>query len=117
MKLNHSISFYKAASVLIGSLSIVSLVMPVAMAESVKSDKEIVAAVPADTDFKKLDVNSDGKISLKEAVKDKALATGFDITDANKDGNITADEYSSYKAASQMKPTDSAAPTSTPAVN
>jgi Ca2+-binding EF-hand superfamily protein len=72
--------------------------------------KDIVAEAPADGDFKKLDMNSDAKISLKEAVKDKTLATSFDITDANKDGNISADEYASYKAAMQMKSPEAAPP-------
>jgi Ca2+-binding EF-hand superfamily protein len=74
--------------------------------------KDMVAEAPADADFKKLDVNSDAKISLKEAVKDKTLATSFDVTDANKDGNISADEYASYKAAMQMK-----SPEAAPAAN
>lgn len=59
---------------------------------------------PADEDFKKLDGNSDGKISLKEAVKDKSLATQFDLTDANHDGMLAADEYANYKAASALAP-------------
>jgi hypothetical protein len=69
--------------------------------------KEVVAANDAtgDADFKKLDVNSDKKISLKEAVKDKALVNSFDTTDANKDGSLNADEYSSYKIS--MKSMDS----------
>lgn len=83
-----------------------------AVAETKTPVKDIVAEAPADADFKKLDMNSDHKISLKEAVKDKTLATNFDMTDANKDGNITPDEYASYKAASQMK-----GPESAPAAN
>ena len=74
--------------------------------------KDIVAEAPADADFKKLDVNSDAKISLKEAVKDKTLATSFDMTDANKDGNISAEEYAGYKSAMQMK-----SPEGAPAAN
>ena len=59
-------------------------------------------------------MNSDKKISLKEAVKDKTLIASFDTTDMNKDGNITPNEYSSYKASS-MKSVDSVAPTEMPA--
>jgi EF hand len=65
---------------------------------------------PADADFTKLDVNADGKVSLKEAVKDKTLSSSFDVVDANKDGNIAGDEYASFKAAKSM---DSVAPTGT----
>jgi hypothetical protein len=67
-----------------------------------------LAKVPAEDDFKKLDANKDGKISLKEAVKDKALASSFDATDANHDGMISTDEYASYKSASAVKSTETA---------
>ncbi len=117
-KFNHSSAFNKAAITLIASLSLVSLAVPYAMAESKTVEyktKDIVSEAPVDMDFKKLDLNSDKKLSLKEAVKDKALATSFDATDVNKDGVITPDEYASYKAASmQIKTPDSAAPAVTP---
>jgi len=51
-------------------------------------------------DFKKLDHNQDQKISIKEAVKDKALAMGFDSVDINQDGVISNDEYVYFKATS-----------------
>lgn len=81
------------------------------VAEAKTTDmKEIdsLAKAPADDDFKKLDANKDGKISLKEAVKDKALAGSFDATDANHDGMVSSDEYASYKAASAVKSTEAA---------
>lgn len=109
MKFNHTTPFNKAAIVLIGSLSLISLSIPFAMADS--KAKEMVIETPADADYKKLDFNSDHKISLKEAVKDKALASSFDATDANKDGNISAEEYAGYKAAIEAKLLDNAAPT------
>ena len=117
MKFNHTSTFNKAAILLISSLSLVSLSVPYAMADS--KAKDMATEAPADADFKKLDVNSDHKISLKEAVKDKALASNFDATDANKDGSISAEEYVGYKSAMQAKVLDntapsSAAPTSTP---
>ena len=80
-----------------------------ALAETDAPAKVVAAEAPSDADFKKLDINSDAKISLKEAVKDKSLSTGFDMTDANKDGNITQDEYASYKAATQMNSPEGAA--------
>ena len=93
---------------LIGSLSFISLSVPFAMAES--KTKEMAMDAPADADYKKLDVNSDHKISLKEAVKDKALTSNFDAIDANKDGSISAEEYAGYKSAMQAKVLDSTAP-------
>lgn len=97
----------------LASLFLFAVAPQVALAETLAPAKIVAAEAPADADFKKLDANSDAKISLKEAVKDKTLATGFDMTDANKDGNITADEYASYKAATQMKSPD-VAPSANP---
>ena len=87
-----------------------------ATAQVIAAEAEKVAAdaatkdmkAPADADFTKLDVNADGKVSLKESVKDKSLSSSFDVVDANKDGSIAGDEYASYKAAKSM---DGAAPT------
>jgi hypothetical protein len=84
-------------------------------ADSKAISKDMATEAPADADFKKLDVNSDHKLSLKEAVKDKSLASNFDATDANKDGSVSAEEYAGYKSAMQAKVLDStAAPASTP---
>ena len=57
------------------------------------------AKIAVDEHFKVLDANKDGKVSLKEAVKDKALAGQFDAADINHDGMVSADEYASYKVA------------------
>ena len=62
-----------------------------------------VAATPTDEDFKKLDLNQDGKVSLKESVKDKVLASNFDLIDANHDGAISAEEHAAYKASISAK--------------
>jgi EF hand len=110
-KLNVITSPYKAFAITsLASLFMCVATPQLAMAETVAPAKIAAAEAPADADFKKLDANSDTKISLKEAVKDKTLATSFDMTDANKDGNITADEYASYKAAMQMKSPEGAPP-------
>lgn len=108
MKFKHTSTFNKLAILLIGGLSLISLTVPYAMANS--KTKDTATEAPADADFKKLDVNNDHKISLKEAIKDKALASNFDATDANKDGSISAGEYAGYKAAIQAKILDNAAP-------
>ena len=74
--------------------------------------KEVESTVKtpiADDTFKALDANKDGKVSLKEAVKDKALTSSFDLTDVNHDGMISTDEYAGYKAVSAASP--DAAPT------
>jgi hypothetical protein len=103
LKLNTSLSPYKT----IAAASLAGLFLCL-------SAQTALAEAPADADFKKLDVNSDAKISLKEAVKDKTLATSFDMTDANKDGNISVEEYAGYKAAMMTKSPDGAAPAAAP---
>jgi Ca2+-binding EF-hand superfamily protein len=57
-----------------------------------------LAKVTPETEFKKLDTNNDEKISLKEATKDKALATQFDASDINHDGVISVDEFAFYRS-------------------
>lgn len=114
LKSNISNSPIKAVAITtLASLFLYGATSQLALAETVAPVKIVAAEATADADFKKLDLNSDSKISLKEAVKDKTLATSFDMTDANKDGNITADEYASYKAAMQIKSPDGA-PTANP---
>lgn len=78
------------------------------LAEAKTTDIKEAGSLAGDDGFKKLDANKDGKISLKEAVKDKALAGQFDATDANHDGMVSTDEYASFKAASTVKSTDAA---------
>ena len=63
-----------------------------AKTSNMKEVDSMTKAPAADDDFKKLDANKDGKISLKEAVKDKTLAALFDATDANHDGMLSGDE-------------------------
>lgn len=111
-KLNQLSAFNKASIMLIAGISLASLTIPYAKAET--KVKDVATEAPVDADFKKLDVNSDKKISLKEAVKDLPLAKSFDMTDANKDGNITPEEYASYKA-SNMKSLDGSASIEAPA--
>jgi hypothetical protein len=72
---------------------------------------DAMSKAPGDLDFKRLDGNGDGKLSLKEAVKDKALAAQFDTIDVNHDGMIEMDEYANYKSAPTAKTTDPSAAT------
>lgn len=84
----------------------------VAEAKVADMKEDSSAKTSSDDEFKKLDVNKDGKISLKEAVKDKTLAAQFDAADVNHDGMLSADEFASFKAASATKHLE-VAPTTT----
>lgn len=76
------------------------------VAEAKAADTKATSAISHEADFKKLDSNGDQKISIKEAVKDKSLATHFDAVDINKDGMVSIDEYTYAK--SGVKAEDSA---------
>lgn len=69
-----------------------------------KNTTQFIAKAPTDLGFKALDANADGKISVKEAIKDIALAEKFNATDINHDGAITAEEYALYTSKTK-KPT------------
>ena len=97
IKFIHLSTFNKASIMLITGISLAALYIPMTIAADTKDN---IVETPVDADFKKLDINNDKKISLKEAVKDKTLTANFEMSDMNKDGNITPDEYSSYKASS-----------------
>lgn len=82
------------------SLLLSTAYMTSAVAETKAGDSkkmESTSTKSNDADFKKLDTNSDGKISLKEAVKDRSLANVFDVSDTDHDGMVSTEEYTTYK--------------------
>lgn len=94
MKFNSSLITHPIAASVITACMLCGLSLS---AQAEDKAAEPSANVPAGEDFKKLDVNQDGKVSLKEAVKDKTLAGVFDAVDANHDGVISTDEHTAYK--------------------
>jgi len=54
-------------------------------------------------DFKKLDADSNDKLSYAEASKEKIFADGFSRADKNKNNTLNYDEYANYKSAEQGK--------------
>jgi hypothetical protein len=54
-------------------------------------------------EFKKLDVDKNEKLSLKEAAKDELLVKEFNEVDINHDSVISMDEFTYYKMASTNK--------------
>ena len=127
MKLNSNPSMFKVSTTAI-ALLLMAGISNVALADSAtaaKTDGKVAEVkssdstaidtgtkAPADENFKSLDANKDGKISLKEAVKDKSLSGQFDVLDANRDGLISAEEYASVKAASPATSTEATPPVS-----
>jgi hyperosmotically inducible protein len=57
---------------------------------------------PLYSEFKKLDRNSDGKLTRKEILKDKDVAPHFDKADTDKNGILSASEYGDYKSGLQQ---------------
>jgi Ca2+-binding EF-hand superfamily protein len=114
MKFNLSSSSVRLiASGTIGLLFSIGLITP-AFAETKAAENrkfDSAALKTADADFKKLDTNADGKISLKEAVKDKTLVNVFNVSDTNQDGMLTTDEYMNYKSALSTMTKESATTT------
>jgi hyperosmotically inducible protein len=62
-----------------------------------------VEQTPLESEFKKLDINQDSKLSHKEAAQDKDLVGKFAQADSNKDGILDAKEYGDFKSAVQQK--------------
>jgi hyperosmotically inducible protein len=58
---------------------------------------------PLETEFKKLDINHDSKLSSEEIARDKDFAGNFERADTNGDGALVADEYGNFKSAAQQK--------------
>lgn len=60
------------------------------------------AQSPLYTEFKKLDRNSDKKLSRDEASRDVDVSSNFDRADSDHNGVLSADEYGNYKSALQQ---------------
>jgi hypothetical protein len=52
------------------------------------------AATAAQSAFKRLDANKDGKLSKEEAARNPSVAAKFDAWDNDKDGALSVDEFS-----------------------
>ena len=54
------------------------------------------------SEYKKLDRNSDKKLSREEASHDSDVAAAFDKADSDHSGSLSADEYGNYKSSLQQ---------------
>lgn len=57
---------------------------------------------PLFSEFKKLDQNSDGKLTREEGVRDTDIGPNFDKADKDKNDTLNAQEYSDYKSGLQQ---------------
>ena len=57
---------------------------------------------PLYSEFKKLDRNDDGKLTRKEGMRDKDVASHFAKADTDKNGSLSASEYGDYKSGLQQ---------------
>ena len=57
---------------------------------------------PLFSEFKKLDKNSDGKLTREEGVRDTDIGPNFDKADKDKNDTLSAEEYSGYKSGLQQ---------------
>ncbi|MDD2833262.1 MAG: hypothetical protein PHD12_04550 [Methylotenera sp.] len=105
----HPITSSIATALLLSSLSITAFADSKVALEPAKDKVVLIAEnsipdiklaeaskLPAEDVFKKLDTNQDGKLSAKEAAKDKLLSSNYDAADANHDGAVTIDEYIAF---------------------
>lgn len=69
---------------------------------SVKEDKPASSASSGGTEFTKLDKDSDGKVSKKEAKSNKDLTAKWNTLDTNKDGNLDQAEFARFEAAPSL---------------
>jgi hyperosmotically inducible protein len=60
------------------------------------------AQTPLFSEFKKLDKNSDGKLSRDEGIRDTDVGPNFDKADTDKSETLNADEYSEFKSGIQQ---------------
>lgn len=65
--------------------------------------EETVNQKPLAAEFKKLDANSDKKLTPTEVSNDKDVGAHFEQADINKDGVLSQDEYADYKSGVQQE--------------
>jgi hypothetical protein len=102
---NFSILYTKDIQVVFLIIAIFSVVAFSLSIQAIAGDKKPLPpphqTVPSEptlstTNFAKLDVSRDGKLSREEAANDEVLSSGFDIVDTDVNGFIDSNEYSVY---------------------
>lgn len=65
--------------------------------------EDMVDQKPLSAEFKKLDSNSDKRLSLLEAARDKDVSSYFAEADIDQDGMLSVDEYTHFKSDMQQR--------------
>lgn len=79
------------------------VLMPCLSAPAVAGTADNLNQSPLETEFRKLDLNHDDRLSSEEVARDKDFAGNFARADTNGDGVLIADEYGNFKSAAQQK--------------
>jgi len=82
--------------------------MPATESAPPSDNTRVAAADLSSATFKKLDADSDGRVSAIEAANDTAVATGFTKADADKDGYLSKDEFKKLSSSEASSPKSSA---------
>lgn len=95
-------SLYSIAAITALVLLCASIQAQSASKEKEKLNENIPTQIP-DSNFVKLDIDQNGKLSREEVAGDKGLASKFDVLDLNVDGTLDAKEYDAFSSAVQKK--------------
>ena len=99
---NQAGSLYSIAAVTALLLLCGSLQAQSASKEKEKLNENIPTQIP-DSNFAKLDIDQNGKLSREEVASDKSLASKFDVLDLNVDGTLDVKEYEELTSVVQKK--------------
>jgi hypothetical protein len=87
--------------------------MPATESSSPSDNTRLAAADMSSATFKKLDADSDNRVSAIEAANDTHVAAGFTKADANKDGYLSKDEFKNIRDSDQSSSSSSDTSSST----
>lgn len=91
----------KSAACLVASVALISGAF--SMQVLAVGTEDTVNQKPLSAEFKKLDFNSDKKLTPTEVSNDKDVGPHFEQADINKDGVLSDDEYANYKSSVQQE--------------
>jgi len=88
--------------------------MPATESSAPSDNTRLAAADMSAATFKKLDADSDNRVSAIEAANDTRIAAGFTKADADKDGYLSKDEFKNIRDSDQSSASSESMSTETP---